>query len=85
MTATDGQTQLDSISVSLGQAVLQGDIIGYLYSPDYQAHVHFGLNKYVTGGGDPLVCPDPYFTSQARTSILTLIQSEHPGADICNN
>ncbi len=84
MTATDGQIQLTNISVSVGQAVSQGDIIGYLYAPNAEAHVHFGLFKYVAGGGDPLVCPDSYFTSQARNSILTLIQREYPDANICN-
>lgn len=80
----DGQTQLANIVVSNGQSVSQGDLIGYLYVPDAQAHVHFGLSRYVSGGGDPTTCPEPYFTPEARDSILNLIRIEYPNASICN-
>ncbi len=80
----DGEIQLTNILVSVEQAVSQGDIIGYLYAPNLGAHVHFGLFKYVTGGGDPLVCPEPYFTQEARDSILNLIHREYPDTSICN-
>ena len=39
-----GQTQLDNITVTEGQTVTQGDIIGYLYAANPErAHVHFTL------------------------------------------
>jgi len=77
---SDGQTQFDNILVSEGETVSQGDIIGYLYTaPDPQnAHVDFGLVKH----GDR-ICPEPYFTPEARDSILRLLHEVHPGWDMC--
>ncbi len=80
----DGETQLANILVSQGQSVSQGDLIGYPYNGGEGAHVHFGLNRFVAGGGDPLVCPEPYFTQEARDSILNLIYREDENANICN-
>jgi len=84
MTAIDGENQLANIVVSKDQVVSQGEVIGYLYAPNAEAHVHFGLFKYTSEGGDPLVCPESYFTSQAKDSVLTLIQKEYPDKNICN-
>jgi hypothetical protein len=76
---SDGQTQLDNILVSGGQAVSQGDVIGYLYTVDAQyAHVDWGLRKNGVG-----VCPEPYFTSEARDSILRLLHRDHPEWNMC--
>jgi hypothetical protein len=78
---SDGETQLDNIVVSEGQNVSQGDIIGYLYDPvglGHGAHVDFGLLKDWIR-----ICPEPYFTSEARDSILSLIHEAHPGWDMC--
>jgi hypothetical protein len=80
----DGEIQLANISVSVGQDVSQNDIIGYLYSAGEGAHVHFGLFKYIPNGGDPTICPEPYFTPEARDSLLNLIHREYPDANICN-
>jgi hypothetical protein len=80
----DGEIQLANISVSVDQAVSQGDIIGYLYSAGEGAHVHFGLFEYIPNGGDPTICPEPYFTPEARDSLLNLIHREYPNANICN-
>ena len=81
---TDGETQLSNISVSVGQTVSQGDIVGYLYNKGEGAHVHFSLFKYGSDGGDPAICPEPYFTQEANDSILRLIHVEYPDLDMCN-
>ena len=73
-----GQTQLNNIKVSLGQVLSQGDIIGNLYGAGSGVHVHFGLMK-----NDTAICPEPYFTSEARTSILDLIHQDHPTWNMC--
>ena len=75
----DGQTQLDSISVTEGQQVSQGETIGDLYGPGDGAHVHFGL--YRTGGAD--VCPEPHFVQEAKDSIVRLIREQWPQANMC--
>jgi len=75
---SDGNTQLANILVSVGQNVTQGDIIGNLYTVGDFAHVHFGL--YENGVA---ICPEPYFTSQARNSILNLLRLIHPDASMC--
>jgi hypothetical protein len=76
---SDGETQLNNILVSEGQTVSQGDIIGYLYTVDEEyAHVDFGLLKDWVR-----ICPEPYFTSEAKDSILRLIHEDHPGWDMC--
>jgi len=79
---SDGETQLANIVVSEGQTVSQGDIIGYLYDPvglGHGAHVDFGL---LNEDWDR-ICPEPYFTSEAKDSILSLIHEAHPGWDMC--
>jgi len=74
----DGQTQMDNILVSEGQEVSQGDLIGYLYFGTNGTHVHFGLIQ-----NDDDVCPEPYFTENARDSIMVLIHRQWPGANMC--
>lgn len=83
----DGQTQLDNITVQPGQSVAQGDEIGLLFTagaPDMGAHVHFGLFRFVPNGGDPTICPEPYFTNATNLEILDLIQQDEPQLQICN-
>jgi len=83
----DGETQLANISVVPGQSVAQGEEIGLLYTagaPGEGSHVHWGLFEFVPNGGDPAVCPEPYFTDAARAEILGLIRQDNPGAEICN-
>lgn len=75
----DGETQLTNISVSEGQTVSHGDIIGYLYTAhEEDAHVHFGLHKNWVA-----ICPEPYFTPEARDSILNLIHKDNPDWNMC--
>lgn len=75
---SDGDTQLANILVSAGQNVSQGDIIGNLYTVGGGAHVHFGLIK-----DGIAICPEPYFTIDARDSILNLIHIVWPDANMC--
>jgi hypothetical protein len=79
----DGETQMANIFVSQEQSVFQGDIIGKLHTAGWGAHVHFGLYRYLPNGGDYAICPESYFTPEARESILTLIRREYPGANMC--
>lgn len=74
----DGNIQMDNILVSVGQDVSQGDIIGYLHTRGSGAHIHFSLLKFWDA-----ICPEPYFTSGARDSILFLLQQTWAGANMC--
>jgi murein DD-endopeptidase MepM/ murein hydrolase activator NlpD len=75
---SDGQTQLENIYVTSGQNLSQGEIIGKLFVVADAAHVHFGL--YKDGNA---ICPEPYFTPEAREAILTLLHNVFPGANMC--
>lgn len=82
---TDGVTQMENIAVSLLQTVFQGDIIGYLHQADPTAHVHFSVlkNGYMYHNG-VIVCPAPFFSPDARQSVLNLIHNRYPTAtNIC--
>ena len=73
-----GDAQLASIVVTNGQRVSQGEVIGRLRPTTQDAHVHFGLMRNNTA-----VCPEPYFTPEARAAVLTLIQKAYPSAQMC--
>lgn len=75
---SDGNTQLANIMVSVGQTLSQGDVIGNLYAVGSGAHVHFGLYK-----NGVAICPEPYFISEAKTSILNLLYVVWQGANMC--
>ncbi len=81
----DGETQLDNIAVSIGQTVSQGDIIGRLHRADEESAqwstMHFGLR--LRKNYEP-VCPDQFFTSEAKESILRLIHKDNPDWNMCN-
>ena len=77
-TRSDAEIQLANIRVSLGQFVSQGDIIGNLYAASDTPIVHFGLLE-----DGVWICPEPYFTSEARDSILALLHVRYPGANMC--
>ncbi len=74
-----GQTQLANIVVTQGQSVVQGDIIGYLHVTSVASRVHFG---FFPGGFTPM-CPERFFTTDARSSILDLIHQEEFGWNMC--
>lgn len=81
---SDGIIQITNIAVSLLQEVSQGDLIGYLHMGDPTAHVHFSVVKhgYMFHNG-LIVCPEPFFTPAARTSVLNVLHVRYPGADMC--
>jgi murein DD-endopeptidase MepM/ murein hydrolase activator NlpD len=74
----DIDTQLADITVKLGQYVHRGQIIGNLHRINEGAHVHFGIAK-----NNQVVCPEPFFTAQARANVLTMIRKTYPGANMC--
>lgn len=73
-----GDEQLANITVVEGQAVLQGDIIGYLYAQNESAHVHVTLYKNWIPS-----CPEVYFSQEAGNSMLKLLHVTFPNADLC--
>ena len=75
-----GEFQLQKIAVSEGDQVQEGDILGELYNATAEggSHVHFTLNI-----NDEPVCPKPYFSPQARMSIMEIIHRGHPDWDMC--
>ncbi len=78
----DGDTQLANILVSVGQQVSQGEIIGNLFVSGEGSHVHFGLIN--NNQSPPELCPDPFFSDEARASILTLIQASGSDLGLCS-
>ncbi len=75
---SDADIQLSHIVVTEGQTVSQGDILGYLLVVGPGAHVHFSIYEVWDA-----ICPDPYFTNAARTSILNVLGWTWPYARIC--
>jgi len=75
---TDAIIQLWNLAVSEGYYLQAGDFMGKLHAPTAGAHVHFTLNK-----NDVAVCPEFYFTPQARQSVLDIIHKDHPTWDMC--
>lgn len=71
-------TQMLNMSVSVGQAVTQGQVLGRLLKRGGGTHVHFSLYR---DNGD--ACPESYFTPEARDSILTILHRTFPGAFLC--
>ena len=74
----DGETQLANLVVSEGQSVAQRDLIGYLLSTGEASHVDFGFYA-----NRDAICPEPYFTREARDSIVGLIRITWPDARMC--
>lgn len=73
--------QLASIAVKKGQKVVPGQLIGRLVKPSPDnggAHLHFGL--IIDHIQD---CPESYFTSLARISVLKILRERYPGAAMC--
>jgi murein DD-endopeptidase MepM/ murein hydrolase activator NlpD len=85
MTASkqDGQIQLDNILVSVGQAVSKGDVIGNLLASGEGTHVHWGLFRDSESRLDINTCPEPFFSSPARDSIMNIVHRDHPGWGMC--
>ena len=69
----DRDEQLARIRVSVGDVVRSGAVIGTLHRANDTSHVDWGIMKNYT-----LICPEPYFTDEAKSSILALIAARHP-------
>jgi hypothetical protein len=71
-------TQMLNMSVSVGQTVVQGQVLGRLLVRGGGAHVHFGLYR-----NNADICPESFFTAEARDSILSILHRTFPGAALC--
>jgi murein DD-endopeptidase MepM/ murein hydrolase activator NlpD len=76
----DGQTQLDNILVSVGQAVSRGEVIGSLFNSGEGAHVHWGL---FDDANRTDICPEPFFNDAASNSIMTIVHRDNPDWEMC--
>jgi murein DD-endopeptidase MepM/ murein hydrolase activator NlpD len=76
--ATIGEAQLAEIAVQSGDAVQKGDTIGNLYYGEDGTHLDFAILR-----NQHSVCPEPYFTAEARASVLSILQTTWPGASMC--
>ena len=76
--AEDGTTQRANIVVSVGQDVAPGDLVGNLLVTGSDSHVDFGLLQNWTR-----ICPESYFTPEARDSVLSVIHDDHPTWNMC--
>jgi murein DD-endopeptidase MepM/ murein hydrolase activator NlpD len=84
-----GQAQLDNIVVAPGQTVTQGDTLGYHKAVNQDAHVHFEVLQFgqswfqVLGVSGIPLCPEAHFSLPAQNSILNLLHTAWPGAEMC--
>jgi len=78
---SDGQKQSANIFVKNGDIIKQGDLIGKLVHRGDGAHVDLGILQMDISG--ERICPEPYFTEEARTSILRLLHKDHPDWNMC--
>jgi hypothetical protein len=70
----------DNLFIEDGQIVQQGDIIANLVYGGDGCHIDFGV--CIPGNR---VCPEPYFTEEARASVMRLIQKDHPDWPMCTD
>lgn len=73
-----GEEQTASVFVENDQIVKQGDIVANLVYGGSGAHIDFGI-----GYSGDRICPEPYFTADAQTSIMYLITKDHPDWPMC--
>ncbi len=76
-----GKKQSTNIFVKNGQTVKQGDVIGNLVRGGDGAHIDFGV--LLIGGSGARVCPEQYFTADAKASIMKLIHKDHLDWKMC--
>jgi len=73
-----GDKQITSFKVKTGDKVNQGDYIGDLVYGGSGAHIDFGITAPGTR-----ICPEPYFTTEAKESVMRLIQKLQPTWPMC--
>lgn len=77
-TTSEADTQMANIFVKKGDRVSPGQDLGRLLVRGEGAHVDFSFFK-----NNIPVCPEPYFTQQARDSILVILHRHYPEASLC--
>lgn len=77
-TFSQADTQMANIFVQEGDHVSPGQDLGRLLVRSEAAHVDFSFFK-----NNVPICPEPYFTSQARDSILAILHRNYPEASLC--
>ncbi len=75
------QRQRDNVFVKNGDEVKQGDMIGKLIYGGDGAHVDLGVMRL--GENGEKICPESYFTEEAKASIVSLIQKDHTDLFMC--
>ncbi len=75
------QRQRDNVLVKNGDEVKQGDLIGKLIYGGDGAHVDLGVLRL--GENGERICPELFFTEEAKASIMKLIHKDHPDWSMC--
>jgi murein DD-endopeptidase MepM/ murein hydrolase activator NlpD len=80
--ATDetGQKLRENLFIKKGQTVKRGDRIANLVYGGSGTHIDFG----VTIASDR-ICPEPFFTTEAKESVMRLIHKDHPDWPMCTD
>ncbi len=65
-----GDAQMKSISVSVGQVLHTGDVLGELIGGVDGAHIHWGVNDNTTSQA---ICPAPFFTADQQKLLVARI------------
>lgn len=74
----DAATQLSSISLKNGDILGQGDFLGNLFTVGNNAYLKMTL--LINGIA---ICPENYFTTDAKNSINSILNSDNPDWKIC--
>jgi hypothetical protein len=77
---TSRDQQRAMISVSVGDWVTQGDLVGHFLDSNATgaAHVHWDISI-----DDVKPCPSPYFSAAAYADIMDLVHSYHIDWELC--
>ncbi len=65
-----GDAQIQRITVTVGQEVRTGDVLGELIGGVKGAHIHWGINDTTTGQA---ICPAPFFTADQQKLLVARI------------
>lgn len=79
---SDADRQISEIAIASGQTVKQGDSLGKLYNPKLEGHIHLGVSNDLINT-ENAICPEPYFTDEAKDSVYRIIQEDHPAWQMC--
>ncbi|MFX1536119.1 MAG: M23 family metallopeptidase [Promethearchaeota archaeon] len=76
----DKDRQLAMFNVEEGDWVAIGEEIATFLYISEGAHIDFSIYDANVDGG---LCPQPFFSAEGYTEIMSLIHSYHPGWDLC--